>query len=109
MMGIQKGQDIPADMMDEFNRTQAMVEAVANGVKARKHEHTNEHRAPQEGQQSGQPQQNTAAQASSSSEPPPPAETAGMDTNGPPDETEEPAAKNLKRDIRGSPTGGSCP
>ena len=112
MVGIQQGQEIPTEVQDAINQVQAMVQSIAAGIKERQRDHTDglddpppEHPneppvPPPEGAQAGNPPEAT-----------PTADTAQMETDvgDSPAATEEPAAKNLKRDVRGTPTRGSCP
>ena len=112
MVGIQQGQDIPAEVQDAINQIQAMVQSIAVGIKERQRENDGLQDEPQPENPTAPPVPSTEeAQAGNPPEATPTADTAQMDTDvgDSTAATEEPAAKNLKRDVRGTPTRGSCP
>ena len=112
MVGIQQGQDIPTEVQDAINQIQAMVQSIAVGIKERQRENDGLQDEPQPENPTAPPVPSTEeAQAGNPPEATPTADTAQMETDvgDSPAETEEPAAKNLKRDVRGTPTRGSCP
>ena len=113
MVGIQQGQKVPTDIQDTLNQIQALMQTVADTVKQRQ-----QPPPTGEGEQAGQdaqpprpPAPEDPAGSEAPAEPPTGQEPARMDTDtgSSPANAEEPSAKTLKRDIRGTPTRGSCP
>ena len=113
MVGIPQGQDVPTDIQDTLNQIQALMQTVADTVKQRQ-----QPPPTGEGEQAGQdaqpprpPAPEDPAGSEAPAEPPTGQEPARMDTDtgSSPANAEEPSAKTLKRDIRGTPTRGSCP